>query len=152
MNLNLDGAVAKCCDGRQSWVNGRQIWVTSDSKLNCDGYSRLCHSYLARACCDTSYQLFLHETYSWSLDSLSFHLHGDIWAANRLLYRDVVAQAISHTISRMKTFFRVSIAVVLIIIFSCCYNHFCPCKQFWHQKVNLVDCNEKCWCLVLLLK
>ena len=47
VNLNLGGAVAKCCDGRQNWVNsrqsrvnGRQIWVTSDSKLNCDGYTR----------------------------------------------------------------------------------------------------------------
>ena len=27
VNLSLDGAVAKCCDGRQNWVNGRQSWV-----------------------------------------------------------------------------------------------------------------------------
>ena len=46
VNLNLDGAVAKCCDGRQNWVNGRQIWVTSDSKLNCDGYTR----FIERTC------------------------------------------------------------------------------------------------------
>ena len=64
------------------------------------------------------------------INSFNFHLHGDIWAANRVLDRDVAAQIILHTISRMKTIFQVSLAVVFHHPFPMWLQPFLPLRTF----------------------
>ena len=108
---------------------------------------------IARACCDTSQQEFLHETYSSSLNSLRFHLHWRYLGSKSCFVQecgnaDHLAYGFeneNHIPGEYCCGFSPPFSHVVTTIFA--QANFCGIS-----KSILVDCGEKCWCFVSFLK